>query len=68
VVAYVSIQSRSAAPRIKPAKVTAVKKTTVTTSSSRTPAKPADMPMIRVAMTAQIAPNNQVLGPSATSQ
>ena len=48
--------------------VTPEKNTTVTTSSNRTPANPADTPSSTVASTAQTAPNIQVLGPSATSQ
>ncbi len=63
-----SIQSRSVAPSTSPAIVTPTKNTTVTTSSNRSPPNPADMPMISAATTAQIAPNIQVLGPSATTQ
>src|SRR3954469_4041596 len=68
VVAYVSIQSRSSAPTIIPTMVTATKNTMVTTSSRRGPPRPADTPRIRAAITAHIAPNIQVLGPSATTQ
>ncbi len=51
-----------------PATVTAMKKTMVTTSSTLGPPRPADTPRISAEITAQIAPNIQVLGPSATTQ
>ena len=52
----------------RPTTVTPVKNTTVTMSSMRTPANPAETPRISVASTAQIAPKSHVLGPSATTQ
>ena len=51
-----------------PAIVTPTKKTTVTTSSILAPPLPAEMPKINAEITAQIAPNIHVLGPSATTQ